>query len=134
MLMSHTWNYLGAWGMMLLVSVANGAVRDATYGKRMPELSAHQLSTVTSVLLLGSVMWICIRRFPPSSAQHAIVIGLVWAALTVAFEVLFFHVVGGHTWAELLANYNVLTGRVWVVVVLWIATAPSLFFHLRPAA
>jgi hypothetical protein len=116
---------------MLMVSVANGAVRDFTYGKHMSELTAHQLSTVTSVLLLGSVMWICFRLYPPSSAQQAIVIGLVWAALTVGFEFLFFHIVGGHTWTELLANYNVLQGRVWVVVVFWLASAPSLFFRLR---
>jgi hypothetical protein len=129
MLTSGNWIYLWTWVVMLLVSVANGAVRDFTYGKRMNELAAHQLSTVTSVLLLGGVMWSCLRFYPPSSGEHAVVIGLVWALLTIAFEFLFFRVVGGHSWAELLGNYNVLQGRVWVVVVLWLATAPTLFFH-----
>lgn len=126
-----TWNYLWAWIVMLLVSVANGAVRDLAYARHMSALAAHQVSTVTSVTLLGALMWICFRRHPPSSALHAIVIGLMWTALTVGFEFLFFHVVGGHSWTELLANYNILQGRVWGVVVLWIATAPSLFFHRR---
>lgn len=126
---SSSWKYLAAWFIMLLVSIANGAARDLTYGKRMSELAAHQLSTVTSVLLLGAVIWLFVRVYPPSSAHHAILIGLAWAALTVAFEFLFFHFVGGRSWSELLAHYNLFKGRVWVVVLLWVAIAPAVFFH-----
>ncbi|TXT40957.1 MAG: hypothetical protein FD135_767 [Comamonadaceae bacterium] len=131
---SGIWKYLAAWFLMLLVSIANGAARDLTYGKHMSELAAHQLSTVTSVLSLGAVIWLFIRFYPPSSAHHAMTIGLVWAAFTVAFEFLFFHFVGGHSWSELLANYNIFKGRVWVVVLLWVATAPYVFFHFRRRA
>lgn len=125
--------YLAAWIAMLVVSIANGVMREFTYGRHMSELAAHQLSTATSVLLLGVVIWVFGRRHPPASARHALAIGLGWAALTVAFEFLFFHFVGGHSWSELLANYNVLEGRVWVLVVLWIAVAPLAFlpFHRR---
>ncbi len=34
------------------------------------------------------------------------------------------------TWAELLA-YNLLKGRVWVVVLAWVAIAPYVFFRLK---
>jgi len=125
--------FLAAWLAMLVVSIVNGVVREFTYGKHMSELAAHQLSTVTSVLSLGVVIWVFGRINPPSSARHAFAIGLGWAALTVAFEFLFFHFVGGHPWAELLSNYNILEGRVWVLVVLWITVAPLVFlpFHRR---
>jgi len=126
--------YLIAWFVMLLVSIANGAIRDFTYGKYMDELAAHQLSTASSVVLLGIVIWGFIRFYPLSSGQEAVSIGLLWVALTVAFEFLFFHYVGGHSWSELLANYNVFKGRVWIVVLIWVATAPYVFFRLnRPA-
>ena len=126
--------YLIAWFVMLLVSIANGAIRDFTYGKYMDELAAHQLSTASSVVLLGIVIWGFIRFYPLSSGREAVSIGLLWVALTVAFEFLFFHYVGGHSWSELLANYNVFKGRVWIVVLIWVATAPYVFFRLnRPA-
>ena len=125
--------YLAGWFVMLIVSIANGAARDLTYGKHMSELAAHQLSTVTGVLSLGVVIWGFVRFFPPTSARHAMAIGLGWAALTVAFEFFFFHYVGGHSWSELLANYNIAAGRVWVVVLLWVAVAPYVFFHFRRA-
>ncbi|HUW75934.1 MAG TPA: hypothetical protein VMV70_04585 [Gallionella sp.] len=100
----------------------------------MDELAAHQLSTASSVVLLGIVIWGFIRFYPLSSGQEAVSIGLLWVALTVAFEFLFFHYVGGHSWSELLANYNVFKGRVWIVVLIWVATAPYVFFRLnRPA-
>ena len=124
------WKYLTAWFVMLLVAVANGAVRDFTYGRHMEELTAHQLSTATGVLLLGIVIRGFVRLYPPSSGREAISMGLLWMALTVAFEFLFFHYVGGHSWSELFGNYNVLKGRVWVVVLAWIAIAPYVFFRL----
>ena len=125
------WKYLIAWLVMLLVSVANGALRDFTYGKHMHELAAHQLSTISSVVLLGLVILSFVRIYPPSSGREAVLIGLLWMALTVAFEFIFFHYVTGHAWAELLANYNVLQGRVWVVVLVWLAIAPYIFYRLR---
>ena len=131
---SRTWKYIAAWFVMLLVSIANGAARDLTYGKHMSELAAHQLSTATGVLSLGVVIWLFARFYPPSSNHHAVTIGLAWCALTVAFEFLFFHFVGGHSWSELFANYNIFEGRVWVVVLLWIAAAPYVFFQFRRLA
>jgi len=127
------WKYFIAWFVMLLTSIANGAVRDFTYGKHMDELTAHQLSTLSGVLLLGIIIWGFVRLYRPSSSQKAVCIGLLWMGLTVAFEFLFFHYIGGHSWSELLGNYNIFKGRVWVVVLAWVAIAPYLFFRFsRP--
>lgn len=130
---SGIWKYLAAWFAMLLASIANGTIRDFVYGPYVSELAAHQISTVTSVLLLGAIMWAFVRRYPPASAGHALAIGLFWMGLTVAFEFLFFHYVGGHPWSALLANYDIMAGRVWVLVLLWVAAGPYLFFRLRRA-
>jgi hypothetical protein len=128
------WKYLIAWFVMLLISIANGAVRDFTYGNHLDELTAHQLSTLSDVLLLGIIIWGFVRFYRPSSSQEAVLIGLLWMGLTVAFEFLFFHYVGGHSWSELFGNYNIFKGRVWVVVLTWVAIAPYLFFRFsRPA-
>jgi len=74
------------------------------------------------------------RFLPSRRGRGGLAGGRFWAALTVAFEFLFFHYLGGHSWAALLANYNVRQGRVWVFVVLWLAVAPFLFFRYRVRA
>lgn len=127
----NVWRCLATWLVMLLVAVANGAVRDFTYGRVVSELTAHQVSTAIGIALLGIVMWRFVRRYPPASARAAIAIGLLWMLLTVAFEFLFFHYAGGRSWGELLANYDVSKGRVWVVVLAWVAVAPYVFFRVR---
>ncbi len=121
--------YLIAWFAMLLVSVANGALRDFTYGRYLPELLAHQLSTLSGIVLLGGVIYLFVRRWPPASARQALSIGLFWMVLTVAFEFLFFHYAGGHSWGELLANYDLPGGRLWPVLLAWVAFAPYIFFR-----
>jgi hypothetical protein len=123
--------YLIAWFVLLAVAVINGVLRDFTYGKHVPELLAQQLSTVSGILLFGAVIHQFVRRWPPASGRQAISIGLFWMALTVAFEFLFFHYVAGHPWSVLLANYDIASGRLWPLILLWVAFAPYLFYRLR---
>ncbi|BBA35183.1 uncharacterized protein sS8_3240 [Methylocaldum marinum] len=125
---------LMAWLTMLIVSVANGALRDLTYGRYLSDLRAHQVSTLSGMVLLGGIIWAFVRFWPPDSGREALSIGLLWMTLTVAFEFLFFHFVAGRPWSELLADYRISRGRVWVLVLIWIAIAPYVFYAiLRPA-
>lgn len=121
--------YLVCWFVLLAVAMVNGALRELTYGKYVSELSAHQLSCVTGILLFAVVIHQYVRRWPPASAREAWRIGLFWMALTVAFEFLFFHYVAGHPWEVLLANYDMSAGRLWPLILLWVAVAPYLFYH-----
>jgi hypothetical protein len=116
-----------AWLVMLVVSVLNGIARDAGYGQGLDPLRAHQLSTLYGMTLLGVVIGVYAWRYPFRSAASAWRTGVFWLALTVVFEFLFFHYVTGHAWEELLDNYNLAAGRLWPVLLLWIAVAPVVF-------
>jgi hypothetical protein len=122
---------LMAWFAMLLISVANGTLRDFTYGRHLPELLAQQISTLSGIVLLGAVIYLYVRRWPPASGRQALNIGLFWMSLTVAFEFLFFHYVVGHPWDELLVNYDLAAGRLWPLLLAWIAFAPYLLNRFR---
>ena len=45
--------YLFFWLILAIVAILNGTLRQFVYGPHMPELAAHQLSTVTGILLTG---------------------------------------------------------------------------------
>ncbi len=113
---------------MVALGIANGVLRETTYGKLLPELRAHQLSTLIAVGFLGAYMAGVIRWWPPETATHAWVIGVVWVAATIGFEFLFGRLVAGHSWARLFHDYDLAAGRVWVIVPVWIAIAPRLFY------
>ena len=126
--------YAIAWLPMLVIAIANGALRQLTFAKVMPELRAHQLSTAIGSILIGLFIWAVVRVWPPTSARQALSIGLVWLALTVAFEFVFGRFVMHRPWSQLLHDYNVLAGRVWAVFLVWLMLAPYVFSRLRRAA
>ena len=120
------WRYVLAWVPMVAIAVVNGTLRQAWYGRHLSELRAHQVSTLTALLLLGLYMRWVIRRWPPRSTAQALGIGGLWLVLTLAFEFLFGHYVAGHSWTRLAADYDLLAGRLWPLVLLWVAMAPYL--------
>ena len=123
--------YVLAWIGMLVIAVANGALRQTTFAKVMPELRAHQLSTLIGSALMGLFIWLVIRRWPPSSGRQALLIGLLWLVLTVSFEFFMGLVLAHRSLAEVLYDYNLLEGRVWVFFLIWLTFAPWAFFRLR---
>lgn len=123
--------YFLAWFPMLALAVANGTLRQATYGKCMPELRAHQLSTLTGAAIIGLYIWFVIRAWPPASMFEAAQIGLLWLVLTVAFEFFMGLALARRPLREVLRDYDVARGRVWVFFLLWIAVAPMIFHSLN---
>jgi hypothetical protein len=116
---------------MVFIAIANGALREGWCGKHLSELHAHQVSTVTGVLLFGICILVLIRLWRPVSSGQALAIGLVWLGMTVAFEFLFGHYVTKRSWNELLRDYNLFAGRVWLVIVVWVTIAPYVFYCLQ---
>ena len=92
------WKYALAWLPMVAIAVANGALRDLWYGKRMSELAAHQLSTASGLVLLGVYMWAVMRLWPAASREQALLVGGMWLVMTLAFELLFGRFVARQSW------------------------------------
>ncbi len=122
--------YLLVWFLLAGVAIANGILRQTTYGKSMSDLAAHQVSTVTGILATGAIVWAVCRYWPIESTTQAWSIGLLWLVMTIAFEFGFGHYIAGHSWDHLLADYNILKGRVWSLFLLWITVLPLLVYKL----
>ncbi len=123
--------YTIAWLVMPLIGIVNGVIRGIVYERFLGELRAHQVSSVTGAILFGLYAWALNLRWRIQSSSQAVAIGFIWLALTVAFEFLFGHYVMRHPWSRLLHDYNVLEGRVWLLVLIWITIAPYVIHKLR---
>jgi len=121
--------YFLCWFPMLLLAVLNGAARDLWYKKLTGELAAHQISTISLIILFGFYIWFVINKFPPQSGRQAIYIGLLWLVLTLLFEFGFGRF-RGNSWGKLLEDYNILKGRIWVLILLWTTFAPYILFKI----
>lgn len=115
---------------MLLIAITNGALRDLWYKKYTGDLMAHQISTFTLLLFFGLFMGFVFQKFPPSSSMQALLIGIVWLAMTLLFEFGFGRW-RGNSWEKLLQDYNLLKGRLWLLIPIFILVAPYLFYRFK---
>jgi len=122
--------YTLLWLPMVLIAIVNAVIRDLTYGKHMAELHAHQISTLTAIILFGLYIWLLSLKWKIESPGEAIIIGLIWIVLTVAFEFLFGHFAMKHPWSKLLADYNIFQGRLWLLILIWVGIAPYIFHKI----
>ncbi len=124
-------DYTLAWVPMVFIAIANGIARDMGYKRYVTELRAHQISTLIGAVLFTIYTWALSLRWPLESAEQAFIVGAIWLVLTIAFEVLFGHFVAKFTWRKLAMDYNLLKGRVWVLILLWLLVLPYVVHRLR---
>jgi len=122
--------YILVWFVLAIVANINGIIRNEVYKDALGDLRAHQLSTLTLIILFGLVIWGFTRLWKITSAQQAWTIGFLWLGMTILFEFIFGHFVIGHPWSKLLHDYNIFHGRTWILVLVWTTIAPYIFYKL----
>lgn len=115
--------YALGWLGLTVLAIMNGVAR-GIYGPYMNELTAHQVSTVTSITLMLAATWLMNRHWVIPDKETALAIGMTWLAATVVFEFGFGHYVMGHSWDRLLRDYNLLEGRIWLVFLAALMATP----------
>ena len=121
-------NYFLAWFGMMVLAIANGALRDLAYGPRIGDLPAHQISTQTLIIALAGYTWLLNRVWPIRSARQAWAIGLMWFVMTEAFEI-GMGFLTGVSWDRQIQAHNLFAGQVWLLIPLWVLVAPYVFFR-----
>ncbi len=119
---------LGIWFIFLIFAVFNGMIRNIFLEPILGTYPAHLIAVAALSGFVLVVTYIFIRhsrlKIP---AFDLYLIGLMWAIITVLFEFGFGHYVMGNSWEELLADYNIARGRLWVVVLLCELLSPAIF-------
>lgn len=120
------------WLLLLVIAVAAATLRVGVLEPRVGELRAHQLGTLLVVALFAVAIRLTVPWVEPGLDRgRLIALGAGWAAATVIFEFSFGRWVAGHSWSRLLADYDLLAGRLWVLVLLTLLVGPALVGALR---
>jgi hypothetical protein len=125
---------IAVWLLILVLAVANGALREALLVPGLGRTGAYAASGVLlSLIVLGTALvaapWL--GRMRPS---QALLVGLLWLALTLAFEFGFGLFVQHKPMAVLLEAYSFRDGNLWPLVLAVIALAPLAAARLRGLA
>ncbi len=115
----------GVWVIFVVFFIINGSAREFLYKPKIGELWAHQVSCVIGISFILLFTYFFISRVSfEFSRTDLLMLGGFWLVLTVMFEFVFGHYVIGHPWSYLFADYNILKGRLWSLVLIATFLAP----------
>ena len=121
------------WALITVVMVANGMVRAFVLDPLFGAMAAQWLASATGIVLILLISQRFLRSLNFATVPECLGLSALWVALTVTFEFGFGHYAAGESWSALVANYDLLHGRPWPLVLLAIAAAPFIARPHRPA-
>jgi hypothetical protein len=119
-----------AWLVIAAIAVVFGIAREFLLTPAVGAYPAHVAGTAALVVVIAALAAVYFGVVDHSPAE-ALLVAVGWPIATILFEFGFGHYVVGHPWSRLLADYDLLAGRVWVVVLLALFLAPLAFGYLR---
>jgi hypothetical protein len=119
------------WLLFIPIAIVNGVVRDLLLAPLLGDAPGRAMSSISlSILILGLTV-LFVKRLGVETRHGRLIVGAWWLVLTVLFEFGFFVLVMGHPMDELLGEYDLFRGRLWVLVLITIFFAPLLAGMLR---
>ncbi len=119
------------WLLLLVLAILNGAVREALISPLTGPQVGHVVSTLLLCALVAVTAWLTTRWIASGTRGRALMVGVWWTLLTVAFEFLAGHYLFKDSWQDLLNAYNVARGRIWILVPIVTLLAP-VWAHRSP--
>jgi hypothetical protein len=119
------------WLLLAVVASLNGLLRNTLITPRIGESGGHVVSTVLLCVLFIAVTSLVIRWIGPRSGRDVKSIGMMWLVMTIVFEFVAGHYAFGHSWDRLFADYNIASGRVWILVLITTYLAPMIAAWIR---
>ena len=115
---------LGTWFLFMILAIINAGIRNEVYKPAVGDLTAHQISTMTFIFLILVTTFLILRLSKMSLSDfESLMVGTTWLISTIIFEFIAGHYVFGNSWEKLFADYNILAGRIWSLVLI------TTFFH-----
>lgn len=115
---------LVTWCAMLVVAVVSGGLREKHLAPKLGTHRAKLVATPLACLIFFGIILCFVTFTGMRDAGELWATGFVWLVLTVAFEFLFGRYVLKESWENLLADYNIFKGRLWLVVLLTVLAGP----------
>ena len=115
------------WVIFGILAIINGEIRNKVYAPKIGEYPGHVISTIIAICFVAVGTYLLLRFMGIDySSIDLLLIGGFWVILTVLFEFVFGHYVMGNPWQKLLADYNIIKGRVWSLFLLTELISPLL--------
>lgn len=118
------------WLVLMAGEVVHGTVRTLWLTPWLGDFRARQLSVFTGSALIIAISALMIGWLHPRTNRALFHIGLLWLALTVAFEVALGRALG-YGWSQMAADYDLRHGGLMPIGLVALTLAPWLAARVR---
>jgi len=118
------------WLSILPLAILNGGLRDNIIAPIIGMEYARPISALTLCLLIFLVSLLFISKLRKGIRKDYIFMDLLWILLTIIFET-GMNLSLGNSFEEIIATYNITTGNLWLLVVIFIGIVPYLTAKLK---
>jgi len=122
------------WFVMLGVEFCHGALRSIFLSPLLGDNLARQLSVVTGSALFIALAYLFVPWIRAEGTGSLLAVGFVWLFLTVAFELSFGHYIFKQPWEVVLAEFNLLEGKLFPLGLVLLTFSPIIATRLRARA
>ena len=108
---------LEVWLFVALAAMMNGMFRSLFLVPRLGDHAAHVLSVLMMMILVLLLSSVLVNRFLREYGNGDLfLIGFLWTAMSVSVDFLFEYFVMDVPWRVILRDYNLFSGRIWLLV------------------
>ena len=120
----------GIWLTLIAVESIHGVMRRLVLEPRLGDLRARQVSVFTGAVLVALVFWFTLKWLGPQPSRRWWTLGLLWLALTLAFEIGLGRATG-MSWDRIASDFDPRRGGFLAFGMLVILVAPRLVAQRR---
>jgi hypothetical protein len=118
------------WMLIILAETAHGMVRELFIAPAIGDLRARQLGVLIGSVIVFAVAWLTARGLDARTRGLQLMVGALWVALTLTFEILLGRAIGA-SWERIASDYNPARGGFLLAGLAVLFFAPRFTAHLR---
>lgn len=119
------------WLLIIIIETINGTTRDVFLSPVIGGRAAKAVSFGTAILLVTSITYLSIYWIRASNAVELLGVGILWALLTFAFEIVISVGVAGRTWERSMADLNPFSEGLMGFGLIFLVFVPLFIYRIR---
>jgi predicted permease len=122
---------LAVWVLLMSVETIHGIARGVLLVPLTGDLAARQIGVVVGSILILFIAFLAINWIETKNLSQLLIIGAMWAILTLMFEFLLGHFVLGLTTDRILSDYDVTREGFMIIGMLVMILSPAIAHVVR---
>lgn len=112
------------WLLIICAETIHGIARTLLLEPLIGDFRARQVSVFTGAIMILTITLVFVRWLKGSKRFHFLLVGMMWVALTIGFEIFLGRTALNLPWERITADYNLTAGGLMLLGLLVMFVAP----------